>query len=215
VTSGEYRIFVDRAECGAERWSITPAAEGWVVTGEQILEAPHPFPSRHEYRATLDERWRLTGIDVVWTVAERRVVATHRAGDGRWRVRIEYQGQVREQEGDYPEFCEVEYASILFNGFMLARRDFQLGGEHEFPLLRIGPPLMAVTPERMLMRCVEVGTFQAPSGPVKAKRYVVSLPPRSEDEGYTFWADEDGLVLEAYEGLDLARPWMRLVGFSS
>ena len=47
--------------------------------------------------------------------------------------------------------------------------------------------------------------------PVKAARYVVSMPPRGEDEGYTFWADEDGFVLESYEGLDLSRPWMTLM----
>jgi hypothetical protein len=46
---------------------------------------------------------------------------------------------------------------------------------------------------------------------VRAKRYVVSLPPHPESEGYTFWADEDGFVLESYEGLDTSRPWMRLV----
>ena len=126
-------------------------------------------------------------------------------------MRFEYQGQVREQQGDFPPFAEVEYGTHLFNTIILARRRFALDGEHEFPVLRIGPPYMAVSPERMLYRCVEVGTFAGPSGPVTAKRYVVSLPPRPEDEGYTFWADEDGFVLESYEGLDTARPWMRLI----
>ena len=41
--------------------------------------------------------------------------------------------------------------------------------------------------------------------------FTVSLPPRDEEEGYTFWADEDGFVLESYEGLDQSRPWMRLI----
>src|SRR4029453_1460974 len=109
------------------------------------------------------------------------------------------------------EVAEVEIATMLSNVFLLTRRDFQVGGEHEFPVLRIGPPLMAVTPERMLVRCVEKGTFDTPRGPVRASRYVVSLPPRTEEEGYTFWADEDGFVLESYEGLDRSRPWMRLV----
>jgi hypothetical protein len=72
---------------------------------------------------------------------------------------------------------------------------------------------MAVSPEKMLYRCVEVGTFPTASGPVRAKRYVVSLPPAPESQGYTFWADDDGFVLESYEGLDLARPWMRLVEY--
>jgi hypothetical protein len=69
---------------------------------------------------------------------------------------------------------------------------------------------MAVSPERMLYQCAEVGTFQGPEGPVRARRYVVKLEP-FEEGGYTFWADEDGFVLESYEGVDTARPWMRLV----
>jgi hypothetical protein len=78
-------------------------------------------------------------------------------------------------------------------------------------VLRIGPPWMAVTPDRMRIRCVERGTREQPWGAVAARRYVLSLPPRPEEEGYTFWADEDGMVLESYEGLDLSRPWMRLM----
>jgi len=102
---------------------------------------------------------------------------------------------------------------MLSNAFLLARRDFAVGGEHEFPVLRIGPPLMAVSPERMLYRCVELGQHAAPGGPVRAKRYVLSLPPRGEDEGYTFWADEDGFVLETFEGPEPRVTWMRLVEF--
>jgi hypothetical protein len=154
---------------------------------------------------------RATGVELRWTVGARTVVSTHRAVGGRWHVRIDADGQAREQEGDFPDFAEVEIPSMLSNAFLLARRDFAVGGEHEFPVLRIGPPLMAVSPERMLVRCVEKGTFDTPLGPIRASRYVVSLPPRTEDEGYAFWADEDGFVLEAYEGLDASRPWMRLV----
>src|SRR6185369_3623179 len=120
-------------------------------------------------------------------------------------------GQVKEQSGDYPEYCEVDYATHLMSSFMLARRDFAVGGEHEFPALRIGPPYMAVTPERMLMRCVEAAPFDAPFGRCPAKRYVVSLPPRPESEGYSFWADEEGIVLESYDDASGDRPWMRLV----
>jgi hypothetical protein len=154
---------------------------------------------------------RVTGLEVLWNVGPRLLRATHAADGPRWRARIDYEGQTREQEGDYPDACEVEYATHLFTTFILARRDFALGGEHEFPVLRIGPPLMAVSPERMLYRCVERGVFAGPAGGVGARRYVASLPPRGEDEGYTFWADDDGFVLESYEGLDLSRPWMRLV----
>ncbi len=213
VAAGRYAIYHGGQECGEERWRIESAPIGLVATGEQRFVAPHPFPSVQEYRVTLTDRMRHTGLEVLWTVGDRRLRALHSAAGDTWRARIEYQDHVREQEGDYPESCEVEYATHLFNAFILARRDFQVGGEHEFPVLRIGPPYMAVTPERMLYRCLERGMFEAPWGAVAARRYVVSLPPRGEDDGYAFWADADGFVLESYEGLDPSRPWMRLVEY--
>jgi hypothetical protein len=213
VASGRYALFHAGSACGEERWQLESTSEGYVITGDQELVAPHPFPSRQEYRATLTREWRLTGLEIHWEVGERRLVSTHRASDGMWRVRIEYAGHVKEQEGDYPSGCEVEYGTHLFNTVILARRDFQIGGEHEFPVLRIGPPYMAVSPERMLYRCVEQRVLETPFGTVAAKRYVVSVPPASEEQGYAFWADENGFVLESYEGLDPGRPWMRLVEF--
>ena len=42
---------------------------------------------------------------------------------------------------------------------------------------------------------------------------MVLLPDRPEEEGYSFWADEEGFVLESYEGLEPSRPWMKLVEF--
>jgi len=36
---------------------------------------------------------------------------------------------------------------------------------------------------------------------------------RPGEEGYMFWADEDGIVLESYDGLDHSRPWMQLVEY--
>ena len=211
--SGRYALYHAGVECGTERWRIEASGDGLVVSGEQELVPPHPFPNRHEYRATLTRDWRITGLEVLWTVGVRVLRAIHAADGPMWRVRIEYGGQVREQEGDFPEFCEVDYATHLFNTLVLARRDFQVGGEHEFPVLRVGPPLMAVTPDRMLYWCVDKGRFASPLGPVAASRYVVKLPLRDEDEGYCFWADEDGVVLESYEGLDLSQPWMRLVEY--
>ena len=213
LVSGRYTMFHAGDECGGERWEIAAWGDGYAITGEQEIHAPHPFPSRQEYRAMLDSRWRPVGLDVIWTVASRRLVALHRADERTWRVRIDYGGKTREQHGDYPDLCEVEYTTHLFNAVILARRDFQVGGEHEFPVLRIGPPLMAVTPERMVYRCVERGAFRTPLGRFDAKRYRVYLPSEGEEQGYTFWADEDGFVLESYEGHDLGRPWMRLVEF--
>ena len=213
VVSGRYALFFQGQECGGERWEISRTQDGYAITGEQQITAPHPFPNQQQYRAMLTHEWRPAGLDVIWKVGDRTLVAMHRAEAGLWRVRIDYGGQTREQEGDYPEVCEVEYTTHLFNAVILARRDFQVGGEHEFPVLRIGPPLMAVTPERMVYRCIEKGRFPAPLGDIDAKCYVVYLPSEGEAAGYTFWADEDGFVLESYEGHDRARPWMRLVEF--
>jgi hypothetical protein len=215
--SGRYVLHHAGRECGEERWRIEGVAEGMVASGEQELVTPHPFPSRHEWRATLTPRWRITGLEVLWTVGARTLRATHAAAPAdqgaMWRVRIEYGGHSREQEGDFPDYCEVDFATHLFNTLILARRDFQVGGEHEFPVLRIGPPLMAVTPDRMLYRCVEKGGFASPHGEVPAGRYVVSLPSHGDDSGYGFWADESGIVLESWDGLDPSRPWMRLVEY--
>lgn len=211
VMSGRYAVFSGGVECGEEQWRLVADGDRLIVTGEQETVRPHPFPSRLAYRATLTSQWRVTGLEIQWRVGEREVAALHEASGERWRVRIHADGQVREQEGDYPAACEVESLTHLTSMFILARRDFQVGGEHEFPVLRIGPPIMAVSPERMLLRCVEQATIMAPAGPVRAKRYVLTLPPRGEEDGYTFWADEDGLVLESFEGPAPLQPWMRLV----
>jgi len=208
---GRYRIYFQGAECGEEQWSIEPREGGLVASGAQETLAPHPLPNRHEYRATLGPDGRLTGLEIHWSVGPQRLTAIHHAEGGVWRARIELGGHTKEQHGDYPEFCEVDYATHLMSWFMLARRDFGLGGEHEFPVLRIGPPYMAVSPERMRIRCVETGRFETPFGSREAKRYVVSLPPRPEDEGYSFWADVDGMVLESYDDPNGDRPWMRLI----
>ncbi len=216
VAAGRYAIFHTGRECGEERWRLETVPGGIVATGEQALSPPHPHPSRQEWRATLTPSWRLTGLEILWTVGERRLRSVHTADGAVWRVRIEYGGRVREQHGDFPEYCEVEYGSPLFNAFILARRDFALLGEHEFPALRIGPPWMAVSPERLLYRCVEEGRLETARGAVRAQRYIVSLPGTGGgpmDPGYSFWADERGIVLESHEGRDAATPWMRLVEY--
>jgi hypothetical protein len=211
--SGRYVQFFGGQECGEERWSIEVTPDALVASGEQVMTAPHPLPNRHAYRATLTHDWRLTGLELRWGVGERELHAVHAAEGDRWRVRIDYAGHVKEQEGDYPSVCEVDFVTHLFTLFMLQRRDFAIGGEHEFPALMIGPPYMAVTPGRMLLRCVESGTRLTPLGPRPAKRYVASRPPEPESGGFTFWADEDGVVLESFEGLDQARSWMRLTHY--
>jgi hypothetical protein len=220
IAAGRYVAYHAGRECGEERWRIVAGAAGLIATGEHLLEPPHPFPNRQEWRATLTADWRVTGLEIFWSVGERRLHAVHGARGDRWHARFEYGGQTREQQGDYPDFCEVDYVSPLFNTFYLARRDFGLDGEHEFPVLRIGPPWMAVSPERMLVRHVERGRIETASGPVDARRYVVSLLGSApdagggrpgEEVGYTFWADERGIVLASYEGPEPSEPWMKLV----
>jgi putative glycolipid-binding protein len=215
--AGRYMLYHQGIECGEERWRIEGTTDGMVVVGEQETVPPHPFPSRHAYRATLTPEWRITGLEVHWSVGGHELRAMHAAAlasqGPMWRVRIEYGGHVREQEGDFPDYCEVDFATHLFNTLILARRDFQVGGEHEFPVLRVGPPMMAVTPDRMLYRCDEKGRFPSPLGPVQAGLYRVTLPAQGDDQAYMFWADEDGIVLESYDGLDRSRPWMRLVEY--
>jgi hypothetical protein len=214
VATGRYVMFSGGMECGEERWTIERRSEGLVATGEQEWVAPHPFPSRHEYRITLGENGRLDGLEIRWTVGSRTLLATHRADGAVWRVRIEAGDQVREQHGDYPDAAEIDYGTHLLSAFLLWRRDFAVGGEHEFPALRIGPPLMAVSPEPMRITCVEAATRATPWGPRAAKRYVVELPRRPAIERYTFWADEDGFVLDSYDDDEQMRPWMRLVELS-
>ncbi|HTK31327.1 MAG TPA: hypothetical protein VL332_05140 [Candidatus Saccharimonadaceae bacterium] len=211
VAEGRYVVFHGGRECGEERWRLGHAGDHLIASGEHELIAPHPFPNFQGYRLRLTEDFRLLGMEVEWRVGPRVVRATHEAGGGRWRARLEYEGQTREQEGDFPDVCEVESTSPLFQRFILSRRDFALGGEHEFPVLRIGPPLMAVSPERMKLRCVERADVDAPWGRVAAKRYIVSLPPAEESEGYTFWADANDVMLESFEGPEPNATWMKLV----
>jgi len=213
VFAGRYAMFFTGQECGEERWRIEATPDQLVAHGEQVMAAPHPFPNRQHYRVTLTHDWRVTGLEVEWVVGGRTLNATHAASGEMWRARIAYAEHMKEQEGDYPAICEVDFTTHLFSAFILQRRDFAIDGEHEFPVLTIGPPYMAVTPGRLLYRCVEQGTFLSPLGSVAAKRYVVSRPPEPESDGFTFWANDDGIVLESYEGLERSRPWMRLVEF--
>jgi len=212
VAAGRYAVFARGLECGEERWRIDRHADGYIVAGTQEVIAPHPFPSRQEYRAALDSQWRIAGLEIRWRVGGRELLATHHSDAAMWRVRIEYAGQVKEQEGDFPDVCEVDYGTHLFSTILLARRDFAVGGEHEFPVLRIGPPFMAVQPERMLYHCVESQVRATPWGALTVKRYVVSVPGRAA-EGYSFWSDERGVVLESFETPEPGEPWMKLVEY--
>ncbi len=212
MASGRYLVLHAERECGEERWELRAAGEGFVLTGEQELFAPHPRPLRQEWRATLSRRGRLTGLEVRWS-RPRVLRARHAVEGGRWHARIEYGGQVREQDGEFSDACEVEYGTRVASLFVLARREFRLGTEHEFPVLRIGPAWQTVTTEQMRYRLAEEGVRETPIGPVQGRRFVVSLPASTAAEGWTIWTDDAGFVLESYEGPDTSRSWMRLVEY--
>jgi len=216
VAAGRYAIFHEGRECGQDRWRLERTPRGVVATSEQVVEAPHPHPQRQEYRVelTTEPRTRVAGLEILWTVGQRTVRAMHAADGPRWRARIEVQGKVREQQGDYPEACEVDFGTPLFNMFTLSRYSFQPGSEIEFPVLVIGPPFMAVTPMRQKYRCVESGTLELPFGRVPGRRFVMSDPERPESAAIAFWADEHDVVLESWQGLDASNPWMRLVDYA-
>lgn len=213
VCEGRYMIFEAGVECGGEVWRIEPRDDGYVATGEQLTERPHPFPSRQEWRATLSPMWRVTSLEIHWFVGERHVFARHESAGDLWRARIDYSGHAREQEGDYPTFCEIGFGSPLFYTFALRHYVVAPGAEHEYPALFIGPPYMAVEPGREKLRCTEAAEHPSPRGPVAARRVVSSRPPATESDGSAFWIDEHDIVLEAFDGLDTTRPWMRLVEY--
>ena len=48
--AGRYAIRFGGEPCGEERWRIERVPGGFVMTGEQVTTAPHPFPSRQPRR---------------------------------------------------------------------------------------------------------------------------------------------------------------------
>ncbi len=208
--AGRYAIHVAGRRCGDERWTLERTGGGEVATGEQVTRPPFPFPSTLEWRATLDRDRRLSGLEVLWRVGERTVAATHAADGPLWRVRIEAMGHVREQEGDYPARAHVVLGSHLFHTFAFRTLVLEPGAEHEFPMLAVGPPWMAVDPGRLVVRCTGSGTIATPMGPLPARRVEVVDPARGREEAFAAWIDTDDVVLASHEGEGDARPWMLL-----
>ena len=211
--TGRYAIHFAGQPCGDERWSLERTADGEVATGEQVTRAPFPFPCTLEWRATLTRDGRLSGLELHWRVGERRVSATHAAAGAPWRVRIEAQGHVREQEGDYPARAHVVLGAHLFHTFAFRALVLEPGAEHEFPMLAIGPPWMAVDPGRLIVRCTEARTLQTPMGAIPARRVHVFDPARGRAEAFAVWIDEHDIVLASHEGERDALPWMTLVEY--
>ena len=210
---GLYRLHHGGAPSGTERWRIARAAEGWLAEGEQVWEAPFPYPNTQRYRVALSPQWRVMALDVEWVVRERVLRATHRVQDELWTGRVEVDGEAREQQGNYPYSAQVEFGSPLFNTFTLLGRGFGPGTDEEYPLLTIGPPMMAVTPGRQRCRFLERAERDTPAGRVEAWRWRITRPDQDSTTDYTFWSDREGIVLESSEHQDSDTPWMRLVEY--
>ncbi len=208
---GRYAIHFGGVACGEERWSLERSADGEVATGEQVTRAPFPFPSTLEWRARTDRDARLAALEVRWRVGERVVEARHGADGERWRVRIEHQGHVREQEGDYPARAHVVLGSHLFHTFVFRTLVLEPGAEHTAPMLAVGPPWLAVDPGRLVLRCTEARPIETPLGVRDARRIEVVDPARGRAEAFAAWIDADDIVLASHEGEGDARPWMTLV----
>ncbi len=210
---GRYLIHHAGRPCGEERWSLERTGAGEVATGEQLTRPPFPFPSTLEWRAALDPAGRLRGLELIWRVGERVVEAMHAADGALWRVRITAQGHVREQEGDYPARAHVVLGSHAFHTFAFRTLVLEPGAEHEFPMLAVGPPWMAVDPGRLVVRCTEARTLATPFGPLAARRIEVVDPARGQAEAFAAWIDEHDVVLASHEGEGDAVPWMTLVEY--
>lgn len=212
--TGRYAIHFAGTPCGEERWSIERTPAGEVANGEQVTRPPFPFPSTLEWRATLSGEARLSGLELRWRVGDRLVTATHSADGVTWRARIEAQGHVREQEGDYPARAHAVLGAHLFHSFAFRTLVLEPGAEHEFPMLAIGPPWMAVDPGRLLVRCTEARTLETPMGPIAARRVEVFDPNRGRAEAFAAWIDAHDIVLASHEGESDALPWMTLVEYA-
>jgi hypothetical protein len=209
--SGRYAIHVMGQPCGEERWMLERTAHGAVATGEQVLGPPCPVPGTTRWSATLDGEGRVTGVEIEWRVGERALRATHAAKGERWAVRIETDGHVREQEGDYPPRVHVVLGSHLFHAFVFAKLALAPGAEHVVAALSIGPPWMAVEPTHLHVRCTDAGTLETPFGPVAARRIEVADHARGPADAFTAWIGDDDFVLASREGPDDRDPWMTLV----
>jgi hypothetical protein len=213
LAEGAYEVFHQGQPCGGERWRIVRSAGRLAAAGEIVMRAPFPYPSAQRYQVSLTADWRVLGLEIDWKVGLKELLAVHRAEGDRWKGRVTYDEQTREQEGNYPHGAEVDYGSPLFTTFTLLRRGFGPGTDEEFPVLSIGPPFMAVTPDRQRYRFAERGEVATPAGRFAAWRWLLTHPERPGDAGRTFWTDTRGVVVESYEDDAPGRVWMRLVEY--
>lgn len=207
---GRYTLFAAGVPCGSEAWRVESRGEhGSEASGLQETRAPHPFPSRTAWRAMLSPLQRVTSLEVDWHVGERHLRAVHRAAGDLWQVRVEHGGHTREQEGDYPAFCEVLFGSHVFHTLALGRYVWAEGAEHVFPALLIGPPWMAVEPGRQRIVCTGEASRVTPLGEIRCRRLEVH-DLTSSATPYVMWVDHDDRVIESFEDLEGRQPWMRL-----
>lgn len=212
---GRWLVFASGIECGHETWSehrvlARDGTRGVERRGEQVLHAPHPFPSALTWVARAGEDARVLALELRWSVGERVVRAEHVAEGERWRATLETGGHVRAQQGDYPPACVVALGTHGVHAWMFRRVALEPGAEHVLPALVVGPPWMAVEPGRQIVRCTRAEERDTPAGRVRARFVEVHDPERSE-AAWSAWLDPDDEVIESFEDLAGTAPWMRRV----
>lgn len=212
---GRWQVFAAGAPCGEESWrehesALLDGTRGRELRGEQIVRAPHPFPSTLAWRVLARDDARVLELDVRWRVGEREIRGEHRADGEHWRATLDAGGHVRAQQGDYPPGCAVVLGTHGVHALMFRRLALEPGAEHVLPALVVGPPWMAVEPGRQIVRCARAEERDGPAGRVRARFVEVHDPERSE-AAWSAWLGPDDVVLESFEDAEGRTPWMRLL----
>ena len=200
------RIFHPGEECGEERWRMEALRRrAGRAPASRSSVAPHPFPNRQEYRVTLT---RGDGARPALEIALDGGRAHAVAHASRRRARCGACGsstaaRSASRRATSRTFCEVEYAHASVQHRhpgaprLRGRRRARVPGAAHRPAVHGGVARSA---------CCTAASRRGRSTPRSARSTRSATwsacRRRGEDEGYTFWADEDGFVLESYEGLE-------------
>ncbi|MBI5169905.1 MAG: hypothetical protein HZA61_10485 [Candidatus Eisenbacteria bacterium] len=213
---GRHQLFFAAHPCGHETWRVERDARGAEhASGRSETHAPHPMPGVIEWSAACDESQRVTALEVRWQVGAMSVHAKHAAGGTldaqRWTVQLEYGGNARTQEGDYPSRAHVVFGSPVLQSWVLRRFALAPGAEHAFPALVVGPPWMMVEPGQHTIRCTAAETRETCEGPRTLQRVEWTDPATPDAGELMLWIDGDDVVHEAWEGAGAVAPSAKLV----
>ena len=214
--NGRHHLFFAAQPCGRETWRVERDSSGAErAFGRQETHAPHPMPGVIEWSAACDASQRVTALEVRWQVGAMSVHAKH-AADGaldaqRWTVQLEYGGNARTQEGDYPPRSHVVFGSPVLQSWVLRRFALAPGAEHAFPALVVGPPWMMVEPGQHTIRCTAAETRETCEGPRTLKRVEWTDPATPDAGELTLWLDDGDVIHELWEGVGAVAPSAKLV----